>query len=396
MRVVGGGHSWTDVVCTDGQLLSLDRMKRVLAIDPERREVTVEAGIRLFELNAALREAGLGLSTLGSISEQSIAGAIATGTHGSGLGYGNLASQVVALRLVTPSGEVLDLSRENEPELFRAARVSLGCLGVVTRVTLRCEPAFNLRERSRQVPFERALGELGGWASAAEHMKLWWLPHTENVWHCAYDRSSREPTRTGAARRWLDDRVLAPALFPMLLRVGRLAPPLIPTFNRWVSATSFRELERVAWAPEVFNVQSVPRHDESEWALPLAGAAEALGEMRQLIARERLRVNFIVEVRFAAGDDAMLSPAHGRATCHLGAYMFRSPGWERYFDAFEDLMIARGGRPHWGKARRIEPAHLRTVYPEYDAFDGIRRRLDPLGIMSNAFVRRVFGATAGR
>jgi FAD-linked oxidoreductase len=391
VRAVGAGHSWTDVACTDGHLVSLDRLARVLDIDVQQRRVTVEAGIRIHRLNDALKAAGLGLSILGSVSEQSIAGAIATGTHGSGLRFGNLASQVVAMRLLRPTGEAVDLSPASQPDRFRAARVSLGCLGIVTRLTLRCEPAFNLLERSRPMPFEQALAELDEGVAASEHVKLWWLPHTNRVWWSCYDRTDRPPTRSGVLGRWLDDHVVTPGVFPLLLRLGQAVPAVIPPINRLVSRTRFGAVERVDWAPNVFNVGAVPRHDETEWAIPRERAADALAGLRNLIERERLRVNFIVEVRFSAADDAMLSPGFGRESCHLGAYMFRSPGWDRYFAGFEAMMMERDGRPHWGKAQRFEPDYLRRVYPEMERFDAIRREIDPGGTMENAFIRRVFG-----
>jgi len=396
VKAVGAGHSWSDAACTDGRLVRLDRMARVLSVDPAGRLVTVEAGIRLRDLTERLDERGLALANLGSISEQSIAGAISTGTHGTGAGLANLASQVVALRLVAASGRVLELSPDRDPEVFRAARVSLGCLGILSAVTLRCEPAYDLVEESGPVPFEDALAALPDLLAKNRHLKLWWLPHTDRINVYRLNPAPEGPGRArfghdGLGRRLERSQAML-ALFATLLRLGAAAPPLIPWANRLVSAFQFKEIRRCDRSDRVLNVSTlVPRHEETEYAIPIERTAEAMREVRALIESRGLRVNFIVEARFAAADDALLSPAHGRDSCHLGAYMYRCAGLDAYFEAFEALMARFGGRPHWGKQFRPGRAELRPLYPEFDRFDTIRRELDPRGMFENAFTRRVFG-----
>lgn len=398
LRAVGAMHSWNDIACTPGYLVNLDRLAAAtpMRVDHARRRVTVSAGIRLRDLTARLADVGLALSNLGSIDAQSIAGAISTGTHGSGERFGNLATSVVALRMVTGTGEPVELSEDGpDPEAFAAARVGLGALGVITEVTVQCEPAFDLREVSVAVPFERAVRELDEIVAAHEHVKYWWLPHTDAVQVFAMDRTTRRRTRRSPLSRWLDEGPALERAFATLLRTGARYPALIPSCNRLVAALHFRPLDRIDRGDRLFRVPAIPRHREAEYAVDRAHAATAMTQTRELIEREKLRVNFIVEARFVARDHSLMSPAYGRASCQLGAYMAQSAGIEDYFRGFETRMLALGGRPHWGKEFSADAAALRGVFPRYDDFAAVRARLDPSGVFANDFVRRVFALDAG-
>lgn len=412
VKVVGAGHSWTDAACTDGFLINLDHMKRVLAIDHANAQVRVEAGIRLRALNARLADAGLGMSNLGSISEQSVAGAISTGTHGTGARFGNLSTQVVSLRMMTADGETHTIDAQR-PDLFSAARLSLGALGIITEVTLQCEPAFRLAERATAMPFDVAVERLQDLVDAHEHLKLWWLPHTDKVMAYGFDRSHAAANvgpGTGGALKRISERALATGRrepvdltaavedllnkvgFDAVLRLGGRVPSLIPAINRAVSALYFQDRERVGVSHHIFNVPMPPVHREMEYGVPRSKAPELLRGVRALIDREGLRVNFIVELRFVAADDLMLSPAYQRDSCQFGAYMAQAPDLDAYFSHFEAMALALGGRPHWGKEFSA-PAHtLRAHLPRLDDFSALRDELDPEGRFDNAFLQRIFGA----
>lgn len=395
VRVVGAGHSWNDIACTGESMMNLDLLCGVLAVDREARQITVAAGIRLRELNERVAEHGLALSNLGSIAEQSLAGAISTGTHGSGIRFGNLATQVVALRLVTADGTVRDLSAEHDPELFAAARVGLGALGVITAVTVQCEEAFHLEERAFALPFDRAVASLDELIDGHEHMKLWWLPHTDEVQVYCYNRTKAQKTPRSRIARWFEEGPLVLAAFALLLAWGRIWPRAIPAINRFVKSIYFKPRERVDRSDRILNIPMPPMHRESEYAIGREQAGEALSALRALIdgsdGGEPLHVNFVVELRFVAGDDGMLSPAHGRASCQIGAYMHAGRSLDRYFEGFERLMLARGGRPHWGKEFRAGGDVLRPRYPRFDRFAALRRELDPNGMFENDYIRRLFG-----
>jgi len=388
LKPAGAGHSFSGIACTDGVMLGLDRYADVLEVDRERHRVTVQAGIRLADLGARLREQEMAMSVLGSISEQSIAGAISTGTHGSGLGFGNLATSVVGMRLVSGRGETLEIDG-SKPELLSAARVGLGALGVISTVTLQCEPLFNLEEVTEPLGFERALDRLPQLLETHEHVKLWWLPHTDSIQVYLADRSGRKATRRGLARRF-DESSASLALFAGLLRAGRARPTMIPALNRLVGGSIFKKERRVARSDRVFNVPQIPLHRESEFAVSLDYGVGAMYALRDLIQREQLHVNFIVEMRFVAADDIMMSPAYGRDSCQIGAYMFESEGIDRYFQEFQRIMYAMGGRPHWGKEFSLAGAEIRELYPMAHRFNELRQELDPRGLFASEFVRRLF------
>ncbi len=389
VKVVGAGHSWNDSACTSGHLLSLDRLAKIVAVDHTRRRVTVEAGIRLRSLIDQLDAHGLALSNLGSVTQQSIAGATSTGTHGSGARFGNLASQIVALRLVTGTGEVLELSPERDGARYLAERVGLGALGVVTQVTLQVEEAFHLEERSLRMPFSRAVDEMQALVDGSEHVKLWWLPHTDFVQVYCADRT-RKPRSKNRLGHWLEQSLLLRGVFRTILWSGGRARRAVPSLNRLVARSYFTKHTWVYRSDRIFNTPMPPLHREMEYAIPRERAPEALVAMRELIDKEDLRVNFLQEVRFVAGDDAYLSPAHGRATCQLGAYCYYGDDCDRYFGGFERKMLEMDGRPHWGKEFSVAGDVIAPRYPKWSEFVAIRDRLDPDRVFQNDFTRRLF------
>jgi sugar-1,4-lactone oxidase-like protein len=386
IKVVGARHSWSDIAMGEGFLVSLDAMQRVLEVDHERGCVRVQAGIRLHRLNEELAARGLALAILGSVTEQSIAGVMATGTHGSSLVHGNIPSLAVGMRLVTGTGEVLELD-EDHP-LLPAARVALGALGIVTEVTLKVVPAFRLRETTETLSFAEALADIQAIARSAEYVKLWWLPHTDKVvvFRCEH---TREPGKVSRLLRWLDAYLVNKVVFGSLLWIGRFVPAIIPPINRLVTRTYLEAAPKVGRSDRILSVSMPPRHREMEYALPVERAAEALDQTRALIERLGVRVNFLTELRFVKADDAWMSPAGERDTCQLGAYMAKAPGIEGYFAGFEEAMQALGGRPHWGKEFGATAEDIREMYPHSQAFAAKAQKLDPDGVFRNRFLDRV-------
>ncbi len=389
VKVAGSGHSFTDVACTDGRLVRLERYDRVLEVDRDRRRVTVQAGITLAELNERLAEEGLALPNLGDIAYQSVAGAISTATHGTGIGFGNLATQVVALELVTADGSLLRASADEEPEVFQAARVGLGALGVISTVTLQCVPAFDLEAVETKERLDDLLPDLDSHVEGNDHFELFWFPHTE--W-CTVKRNNR----TGAPRRpwgrwrsFRDDVLAANAAFDLACRLGRRRPERIPGIMRRVTS----QLGHRRWvdrSDRVFASPRLVRFNEMEYAIPRGEVPGALAELRRAVD-ERYLVNFPVEVRFVAPDEIFLSPSNGRETGYVAVHLYRGMDFEPYFRAVEEIMVRRDGRPHWGKLHFRTAAELAPAYPDWDRFQAVRRRLDPEGRFANASTDRVLG-----
>lgn len=390
VRVAGAGHSFTPLVPTDGTLLHLGAMDRVLEVDRAAGRVRVQAGITLAALSEALAAHGLALENLGDIDAQTLAGAIATGTHGTGAGFPNLSAQVEALELVTADGRVLELSAERDPDAFRAARVSLGALGVVTAATLRCVPAFTLHGIDEPQPLERTLDRLDELVAAHEHFELFTFPYSPLALTRRSDRTGRPPAPRGRARAYAEDVLLQNRAFELFCRAGRRVPSLVPRLNRSVARLAGTR-ERVETSHAIFASPRLVRFVEMEYALPRASAAVAVRRVRAMIERRRLAVNFPIELRFVAADDALLSPASGRDTAYVAVHVFAGMEWQELFSATEEIMDELGGRPHWGKRHFQTAETLAPRYPEWERFAAVRARLDPGGRFTSRGVERVLG-----
>lgn len=390
VKVAGSGHSFTDIACTDGRLLRLEALDRFVAVDDEAKTVTVEAGIQLWKLNEELARRGLALANLGDIDRQTISGAIATATHGGGARFGGLATFVQEMELVTAGGEVLRCSPDEEPEIFACARVGLGALGVVTKLTLRCVPAFRLHSLERPTTLEQMLADFDATVDANEHMDFYWWPHTDVATVKVNNRTDDPVRRKSSYKTWRDEVLLSNYLFGALCALGRLRPSRVPDLMR-TTAKSLGKTELVDESHRVLCSRRLVRFVEMEYAVPRADVGKALLGVRDLIEGEGLRVDFPVELRVAAADDIPLSTAHGRETAYLAVHLSSGTPFERYFRGVEAIMDDLGGRPHWGKLHFQDAATLATRYPEWERFQAVRGRLDPDGRFRNAYLDRVLG-----
>jgi L-gulonolactone oxidase len=391
VKVVGAGHSFTDIACTDGVQVSLDRHNRVLDVDKAKGTVTVEAGIRLQDLNEALAREGLGMSNLGDIAYQSIAGAISTGTHGTGRKYGNIATFVEELSLVLSDGSTLRCSLDGDPKIFRAAQVGLGALGVISTVTLRCEPYFNLRAKEDAMKVDDVLNQFDELVDSNEHFEFYWFPHTESAWTKQNNRTTDEATPRRRWKEFQNDIIMSNIAFGAVCRVGRARPSMIPSLTQKLVAPGVGRIRRVARSDLVYTSPRLVRFSEMEYAIPREHGREAIEGIRKLIDANGFNVNFPIEVRVVASDDITLSPAHGRETCYIAVHMYQRMDYEPYFRAVEQLMMSFGGRPHWGKLHFRTAADLKPAYPKWDEFISVRNELDPSGTFRNAYLDRVLG-----
>jgi FAD-linked oxidoreductase len=387
VRVAGAGHSFTPLCLTDGVQVHLDRLRRVLDIDREAGTVTVEAGIRLHRLNTVLAARGLALANLGDIAEQSVAGAVSTGTHGTGARFGGLATFVQGLDILLADGSVVHCGPEEEPELYAAARIGLGALGVITAVTLSCVPAFNLRAVEGRADLEPTLDSFDELVAAHDHYECYWVPHTGRVRTKANDRTTDPPAGRGRLGHLYHREFLDNVLYGSFCRLARALPVVTPTVARMVAAGGRSEwIER---SDRIFTSPRRVRFVEMEYALPRAALGRVVRDLREV--SERFRVVFPVEMRVAAADDVWLSTAHGRDTAYVAVHQYRGMPYQDWFAAAEAVFWAAGGRPHWGKLHTRGAADLAPRYPRWDDFQAVRRRVDPEGMWGNAHLDRVLG-----
>jgi L-gulono-1,4-lactone dehydrogenase len=392
VKVAGSGHSFTDIAITDGRLLLLDRYSRLLHVDAATGRATVQAGITIEALTEALAEFGLGLENQGDVAYQTISGAISTATHGTGEKFRNISSQVRALRLVTGSGEVVDCSDEQDPELFKAAQVSLGALGVISTVTIQCVPAFNLRNVREPKPVGEVLSRFDEICAANDHFEFYWFPHTDAAMAITTERT-QEPVsgkgRSGLAA-YANDVLFENYAFGALQRAAQLNRRWIPALARFGARTMSRQ-EIFDRSHRVFANPRYVRFAEMEYAVPREHLLDAFGDVRRMIERKGFLISFPVEVRATAADDIYLSTASGRATGYIAVHVYYKFGYEEYFREVEAVMNAYQGRPHWGKLHFQDAETLCARYPMWDRFLAARYRLDPEGLFSNAYLDRVLG-----
>ncbi|MEU6120304.1 D-arabinono-1,4-lactone oxidase [Streptomyces sp. NPDC047123] len=390
-KPVGTGHSFTATAATDGVLIRPDLLTGIRHVDRAAGTVTVEAGTPLKRLNAALAREGLSLTNMGDIMEQTVSGAVSTGTHGTGRDSASIAAQIRGLELVTADGTVLTCSAEENPEVFAAARVGLGALGVITAITFAVEPIFFLTAREEPMTFDAVTGDFDALFAENEHFEFYWFPHTGN---CNTKRNNRSPgpaAPPGRVSAFVEDELLSNGLFQVVNSLGRAVPAAIPGIAKVSSkALSARTYTDIPY--KVFTSPRRVRFMEMEYAVPREALVETLRELKAMVDRSRLRISFPVEVRTAPADDIALSTASGRESAYIAVHMYRGTPYQAYFTAAERIFTAHEGRPHWGKVHTRDAAYFSKVYPRFGEFTALRDRLDPARLFGNDYLRRVLGA----
>jgi FAD-linked oxidoreductase len=390
VRAAASGHSFTDIACTEGVMLRLERLDRVLDVDRDSGLVRVEAGIRVGDLAEALETHGLALENQGDIDRQTLAGAISTATHGTGARFRNMSAQVESVELVLADGGVAELSADSDPDGLRAARAGLGALGIIYAVTLRTVPAFTIRRVDRPAPLDETLAGLDELPDLHDHFELYAFPHTDVALLRESERTDDPPRPRSRRHEYVQEVVLENWVAEAYARVSRRLPSLTGPLGRALAGRIGRSVT-VDRSHRVFASERRLRFTEMEYAIPREHGAEAVRRVLELIEREDLRVSLPIEVRFVAPDDAFLSPSHGRATCYVAVHIYSGVAWERYFQGVEEIMDSYGGRPHWGKRHFQTAQTLVPRYPRWADFQRVRSRLDPEGRFANAHTDRVLG-----
>jgi L-gulono-1,4-lactone dehydrogenase len=345
----------------------------------------------LDDFNDSLARLGLALANMGDIAVQTVAGATATGTHGTGRESASISAQIAALELVLADGSVVTCSATERPELFAAARLGLGALGIVTAITFAVEPAFRLRAVEKPMRWAEVLEGLDELTSRNEHFEFYWFPHTENCLTKQNNRSDGPGKPLSTLRGWFEDEFVSNTVFAGYNRLARRAPAVVPRGNR-LAGVLLSAREYVDASHKVFASPRRVRFTECEYAVPRESIAEVLRELRAAMQSAGWRISFPIEVRFAPPDDLWLSTAHGRDTAYVAIHQYvGSQGLADYFPTAERIFGAVGGRPHWGKLHTRGPEYLASVYPRYPDFVALRDKLDPQRRFTNAYLTQVLG-----
>jgi FAD-linked oxidoreductase len=385
VRAVGAGHSFTALVPTDGTLLSLDGLSGVIAHDADAHQATVWAGTRLGELGPALAALGQCMPNLPDINKQSLGGAIATATHGSGDHSPALHAQVLEMRIATPARGLLDCSRTENPEIFDAARVGLGAYGIVTRYRLQNVPSIRLLKRMALRPTDEVIEDWPSLRSGHRNAEFFALPFTgmsATVTHDATDLPAAPPGKPQDSDVLLD--------LKWLRDWTGFAGPLRRRLAQAAMA-GLKPEESVEEAWKLLSNERDIRFNEMEYHLPRETQMAALRELLAAIERHRPDVFFPIEVRSIAADDAWLSPFHDRDSGSLAVHAYYKDDYRFMYELVEPILRRHGGRPHWGKLHSLTARELPAMYPRWKEAMQVRRELDPQGRMLNPFLRRLFG-----
>lgn len=389
VRVMGSGHSFTPLLETNQTMLSLDRIQGIREVNEEQRIADVWAGTKLNVLGDELCKRGLAQENLGDINKQSIAGAFSSGTHGTGTGFGIISTQIAEMTAVTGNGELITCSESEHPDVFKAMLVSLGALGVITDVRLKLVPATRMHFKSYRMTHEQVLSELDKLNEDNRHFEFYWFPHTDQVQVKVMNETIQPATKNGAWNHF-NKLVLENGAFWVLSQACRSIPRLCAPVSR-VSAALIPMLEEVGYTHELFATPRLVRFSEMEYNIPAAAMKPALEEIRACVEKHRYAVHFPIECRYVKGDDIWLSPAYGRDSAYIAVHMFKGMPHKEYFAAIERILLSYGGRPHWGKLHTLKADQLSKLYPRWNEFMDVRRRLDANGVLLNPYLKSLFG-----
>jgi len=390
VKAYGAGHSFTPIAATEGVLLHLGRMNKVLATDVESGQVRVQAGLSLHDLNPQLKALGLALPNLGDVDPQSVAGAVSTGTHGTGHKLHGISNAVRGVQLVTAAGDVLEID-ENHP-WFGASRVTLGALGIITEVTLQCVPAFLLHAREEPMPLPEVLDRLPELVEENDHFEFYWFPHTEKA---LIKRNNRVPEGTqpkplGKFKHWLDDEFLSNTVYERVNRIAAKRRNLVPRINN-ISGSLLGAREYTSDSFDVFVSPRTVKFRESEFAMPRAALTDVISELQGWFGAGHENISFPIEVRFTAADDVWMSTGHERDNCYVAVHHYWRNDPTAYFAAAQDIFTSHEGRPHWGKMHTLGADYFAQRYSRFNDFVAIRDELDPQRLFSNPYLDRVLG-----
>lgn len=390
VRAVGSGHSFTAVACTDDVMVSLEHLNMVRDIDKANNLVTVQAGIDLAHLNSRLAKAGLAMTNLGDIAYQSLAGAVSTGTHGTGLAFGGIAAQIRSLRLVTAAGKTVDCSPEDNADLFHVARVGLGVFGIITEITLDVEPAFNLHAIEGPRPLHEVLDSWLDDVAAHDHYEFFWIPGSDMAMTKTNRRTQDPIARQPKTKHFVDKIVGENIAFGVMAKIAKYRPSMIPKFSK-VLIDSVGDADFTDESHRVFASSRWVKFVEMEYGVPLAAVPEIVRRIEQAVQEAGIDLLFPIEVRAAGADDIPLSTAHGRDSGYIAVHRGKGMVYRPYFELVEAIMNEFEARPHWGKMHFQTASTLAPRYPEWEEFQRVRAEYDPNGVFSNDYTDRVLG-----
>lgn len=388
VRIIGSGHSFNPLWVNQDILISLDKYQGIIAIDQETLQVRIKAGTKLKLLGALLFQHGLAMKNMGDIDAQSIAGTIGTGTHGTGLQFGSISTQVRALQLVNGRGELITCAPQENPDLFRAAQVSLGALGIITEITLQCVPTYRLELINRKEAIQDVVDTFQNRIREHRNFEFYWFPHTETAWSKTSNVVTDQVDKVGIGN-YLTEYFLENHVFQVLCNVATAMPSQNASIAK-ITAASIPNLRKVFHSHKIYATPRLVRFNEMEYSVPLEAHQAVLSEIRRVFKRSNFPVHFPIENRVVKGDNILISPAYGRDSAYIAVHVYHKKDFRAYFKEMEAIFLAHGGRPHWGKMHTLGNRDLAERYPEWSSFQSIRQQQDPQGVFLNDYLKQIF------
>lgn len=393
VRVPGTGHSFTPLNVTDGALIDLEAFIGLKGFDPEREVATVAAATPLWGVGSLLHPLGYALKNMADVDRQTLGGVVATGSHGTGRMLGSFSADVASFRLVLASGQVIHCAPDENAEIFAAGRVAVGMFGVMTEIDMKVRPIYKLVEKHFLHPIDELFRQLDGLVSTNRHFEFFWFPNSDvAVCRSLNETDAPAPTRRSARtlRARGERRSASEYMFAGINELLRRAPALTKQAHRLFSRFMPGQ-ERMRWSHEIFPSARTVRYNEMEYAVPYAKGADTVREIVEVIRKRRIRTGFPIEFRAVAGDDVWLSPFYGRESATISVHQYYRADTKPLFEPCEAIFRAAEGRPHWGKLHTLSSAELARLYPKFEEFRALRRKVDPEGKFLNDYLGAMFG-----
>jgi len=387
IRIIGTGHSFNPLWVTNDILISLDKYQGLVSVDKNQLTATVKGGTKLNMLGDLLFEQGMAMENMGDIDKQSIAGTISTGTHGTGLAFGTMSTQVKAIRFVNGKSEIIECSETQNQDLFKAAQVSLGTLGVITQITLQCVPAYKLALQNSKANINDVINNFQESIENNRNFEFYSFPYTDSAWVKTANIVADQPDKMGISN-YLNDVILENYAYKILCEAARF----VPAFNQTVcnlSAALIPQVRKVYHSHKVYATTRLVRFNEMEYNIPLETLETVVNEIRRVFNNRKFNVHFPIEHRVVKADDIYLSPAYQRNSAYIACHVYNKKDYKPYFKALEEIFVAHGGRPHWGKKHTLTAEKLSQLYPKFQDFKKHQQEQDPNGLFLNGYLKEL-------
>ena len=387
IRVVGSGHSFTELVATSGTLVSLDLLKGITSDIKADNVATVFAGTKLQWLGKKLLELNLAQENLGDIDVQSLAGAISTGTHGTGIKLGSVSNQIKEITLLTANADVIVCSESINSDIFKAAQISLGTLGIITEIKLQLLPAYKLKYVKGKTTLDECLYNIENYKTENRNFEFYWFPNT-NIVQTKSMNITDEKIMKRSFFKYFNDIILENVVFKLLSELCRIFPFLCKAVSK-ISAAAISTGVDINFSAKIYATPRFVKFQEMEYSFPANNVVAILNEIRECINTSYFNVHFPIEVRFVKADNIYLSPAFQRESVYIAIHMYKGMEYKKYFEAIENIFKKYDGRPHWGKIHTRTAKDFSQLYPMWDKFQDIRMQLDPEGLFMNDYLKKI-------